>query len=181
MCASISVELDSTTVSTCYEQERPLRVIPMSSHEEQLDADFKTIFPKLNVSSWRMRIMEKLAADAHLVAWRAALWQLASDGADVTKIECFITDADGDSPRSKASATLAITAPVAPEWLALFGCFVRIARPSPSSSSSRDLLIFQGSASLERHEDDALHHRWMARASPQLTPALSAGPCNQRF
>jgi len=44
-----------------------------------------------------MRIMEKLTTDAHLVAWRAALWQLASDGADVTKIECFTTDADGDS------------------------------------------------------------------------------------
>jgi hypothetical protein len=36
----------------------------MSSHEEQLKADFKTIFPELKVSSSRMRIMEKLATDS---------------------------------------------------------------------------------------------------------------------
>ncbi|KGM25581.1 hypothetical protein [Stenotrophomonas maltophilia] len=61
----------------------------MSSHEEQLKADFKTIFPELNVSSSRMRIMARLAADAHLVARWAALWQLASNGADVTWLPVY--------------------------------------------------------------------------------------------
>ncbi|WP_199910286.1 hypothetical protein, partial [Xanthomonas fragariae] len=78
---------------THQELERPLQVILMSSHEEQLKADFKTIRPELKVSSSRMRIMEKPATDTHLVAWRAALWQLASDRADVTKMERFINDA----------------------------------------------------------------------------------------
>lgn len=86
------------------EQERPLQVILMSSHEEQLKADFKTIRPELKVSSSRMRIMEKPATDTHLVAWRAALWQLASDRANVTKIERFINDA-GTALAAAASAT----------------------------------------------------------------------------
>lgn len=80
-------------LDTHHEQERPLQVILMSSHEQQLRADFKTIRPELKVSSSRMRIMEKPATNTHLVAWRAALWQLASDRADVTKIERFINDA----------------------------------------------------------------------------------------
>ena len=59
--------------------------------------------------------MEKLATDTHPVPWRAALWQLVSDSADVTKMERFISAADSDSPRFKASATLAIMATIAPQ------------------------------------------------------------------
>lgn len=73
-------------------QEHPLQVILMSSHEEQLRRDFKTIRPELKVSSSRMRIMEKPLSDTHLVAWRAALWQLASDRAEVTKLERVIRE-----------------------------------------------------------------------------------------
>jgi len=91
-------------LDTHHGQERPLQVILMSSHEQQLRADFKSIRPELKVSSSRMRIMEKPATDTHLVAWRAALWQLASDRADVTKMERFITDA-GTALTAAASAT----------------------------------------------------------------------------
>ncbi|MEQ7754886.1 hypothetical protein [Xanthomonas sp. WHRI 8370] len=86
------------------DQERPLQIILMSSHEEQLKEDFKTIRPGLKVSSSRMRIMEKPATDTHLVAWRAALWQLASDRAEVTKMERFINDA-GTALAAAATAT----------------------------------------------------------------------------
>ena len=81
------------TLDTHEGQERPLQVILMSSHEERLRRDFKTIRPELKVSSSRMRIMEKPRTDTHLVAWRAALWQLASDRADVTKLERVIREA----------------------------------------------------------------------------------------
>lgn len=91
-------------LETHREQERPLQVILMSSHEQRLKADFKTIRPELKVSSSRMRIMEKPATDTHLVAWRATLWQLASDRAEVTKMERFINDA-GTALTTAASAT----------------------------------------------------------------------------
>lgn len=73
-------------------QELPLQVILMSSHEDRLRRDFKTIRPVLKVSSSRMRIMEKPRTDTHLVAWRAALWQLASDRAELTKLERVIRE-----------------------------------------------------------------------------------------
>lgn len=73
-------------------QALPLQVILMSSHDEQLKTDFKTIRPALGVSSSRLRIMEKPKSDTHLVAWQAALYQLASDRADVIKLERFITE-----------------------------------------------------------------------------------------
>lgn len=74
-------------------QERPLQVILMSSHEERLKADFKTIRPKLQASSSRLRIMEKPRSDMHLVSWKAALYQLASDRASVGTLERFVRDA----------------------------------------------------------------------------------------
>lgn len=72
------------------EQERPLQVILMSYYEQRLRLDFETIRPKLSTSSARMRIMQKPPTDTHLVAWRAALWQLASDRGDVTRLERVI-------------------------------------------------------------------------------------------
>jgi hypothetical protein len=74
-------------------QEQPLQVILMSSHDEQLKADFKTIRPTLQVSSSRLRIMEKPKTDVHLISWKAALYQLASDRSSVGTLERFIRDA----------------------------------------------------------------------------------------
>jgi hypothetical protein len=73
-------------------QARPLQVILMSSHDQELKANFKDIRPVLEVSSSRLRIMEKPKSDAHLVAWRAVLWQLASDRAEVPMLERFISE-----------------------------------------------------------------------------------------
>ena len=72
---------------------RPLQVILMSSHDEQLKADFKTIRPMLQVSSSRLRIMEKPKTDMHLISWKAALYQLASDRSLVGTLERFIREA----------------------------------------------------------------------------------------
>jgi hypothetical protein len=74
-------------------QEMPLQVILMSSHDEQLKADFKTIRPALQVSSSRLRIMEKPKTDMHLISWKAALYQLASDRSSVGALERFIREA----------------------------------------------------------------------------------------
>lgn len=76
-------------------EQLPLQVILMSSHEDRLRRDFKTIRPELKVSSSRMRIMEKPRTDTHLVAWRAAIWQLASDRAELTKLERVIRETGG--------------------------------------------------------------------------------------
>lgn len=73
-------------------QQQPLQVILMSSHDVQLKADFKEIRPKLEASSSRVRIMEKPKTDAHLVGWRAVLWQLASDRAEVSMLERFVRE-----------------------------------------------------------------------------------------
>jgi len=86
------------------ERERPLQVILMSSHDEQLKADFKKIRPELQVSSSRLRIMEKPKSDLHLIAWKAALYQLASDRASVQTLECFIRDAGSTLVRAAADA-----------------------------------------------------------------------------
>lgn len=75
------------------EQERPLQVILMSSHDVQLKADFRKIRPDLKVSSSRLRIMEKPKSDIHLIPWKAALFQLASDRASIVPLERFIDDA----------------------------------------------------------------------------------------
>lgn len=86
------------------DQERPLQVILMSSHDEQLRRDFKTIRPDLNVSSSRMRIMEKPVTAAHLIAWQAALFQLASDRGSVALLERFVRDA-GETLHRAADST----------------------------------------------------------------------------
>jgi hypothetical protein len=65
----------------------------MSSHDEQLKADFKKIRPMLQVSSSRLRIMEKPKTDMHVVSWKVALFQLASDRPFVVALERFIRDA----------------------------------------------------------------------------------------
>lgn len=74
-------------------QVRPLQAILMSSHDDRLKADFKTIRPALQVSSSRLRIMEKPKSDTYLVSWKAALYQLASDRISVGTLERFIGDA----------------------------------------------------------------------------------------
>jgi hypothetical protein len=74
-------------------KEHALQVILMSSHDEQLKADFKKIRPMLQVSSSRLRIMEKPKTDMHVVSWKVALFQLASDRPFVVALERFIRDA----------------------------------------------------------------------------------------
>lgn len=91
-------------LDTHHEEDLPLQVILMSSHEARLKHDFKSIRPELKVSSSRMRIMEKPSTDTHLVAWRAALWQLASDRSDVIKLERFI-EQTGTALTASATAT----------------------------------------------------------------------------
>ncbi len=86
------------------DQERPLQLILMSSHDQRLKADFKAIRPDLQVSSSRMRIMEKPRSDTHLVSWKAALYQLASDRASVGILERFIRDT-GATLKQAAAAT----------------------------------------------------------------------------
>lgn len=75
------------------EQPQPLQVILMSSHHQELKANFKTIRPEIRTSGSRMRIMEKPRDHTHLIAWRAALWQLASDRSEVPVVERFIREA----------------------------------------------------------------------------------------
>ena len=91
-------------LETHKDSDPPLQIILMSSHDERLKRDFKEIRPELKVSSSRMRIMEKPRTEAHLVAWRAALWQLASDRADVVRLERFVTEA-GTALETAAKAT----------------------------------------------------------------------------
>ena len=92
-------------LDTHREQGLPLQVILMSSHEARLKNDFKSIRPELKTSSSRMRIMEKPHTDdTHLVAWRAALWQLACDRGDVVKLERFI-EQTGTALTASATAT----------------------------------------------------------------------------
>ncbi|MCR6701287.1 MAG: hypothetical protein NVV68_09115 [Dokdonella sp.] len=91
-------------LDTHHEEDLPLQVILMSSHETRLKHDFKSIRPELKISSSRMRIMEKPRTDTHLVAWRAALWQLASDRGDVVKLERFI-EQTGTALTASATAT----------------------------------------------------------------------------
>ena len=91
-------------LNTHEDQALPLQIILMSSHDEQLKTDFKTIRPELHVSSSRMRIMEKPKSEANLVAWRATLYQLASDRASVMQLERFIGDA-GRTLTEAATAT----------------------------------------------------------------------------
>lgn len=79
-------------LSSYAENERPLQVILMSSHDQQLKADFTTIRPALMASSSRLRIMEKPKLNT-LVLWKAALYQLASDRPSVPALEKFIRDA----------------------------------------------------------------------------------------
>lgn len=85
-------------------QQQPLQVILMSSHDEQLRADFKTIRPKLKVSSSRVRIMGKPRSDAHVTAWTSTLFQLASDRGSVAIVEGFLRDT-GNSLRKAAEST----------------------------------------------------------------------------
>ena len=85
-------------------QERQLQIILMSSHEERLKADFKTIRPRLQASSSRLRIMEKPRSDVHLVSWKAALYQLASDRGSVATLERFIHDAGTTLKKAAADA-----------------------------------------------------------------------------
>lgn len=70
----------------------PLQVILMSSHNQQLVNDFKTIRPELKVSSSRVRIMEKPRTDAHVTAWKSMLFQLASDRGQLLALEGFLRD-----------------------------------------------------------------------------------------
>jgi len=91
-------------LDTHHEEDQPLQVILMSSHEARLKRDFKAIRPELKVSSSRMRIMEKPSTDTNLVSWRAALWQLASDRGDVVKLERFI-EQTGTALTASAIAT----------------------------------------------------------------------------
>jgi hypothetical protein len=86
-------------------QARPLQIILMSSHDERLKADFKTIRPELQVSSSRLRIMEKPRSATHLISWKAALFQLASDRAAVGTLERFIRDAGTTLSQAAASTT----------------------------------------------------------------------------
>ena len=87
-------------------QDRPLQVILMSSHGDRLREDFKTIRPKLKVSSSRMRIMEKPTTPAHQVAWQAALYQLASDRGAVPTLERFISETGTALKRAADAAAL---------------------------------------------------------------------------
>ncbi|MGE4070211.1 MAG: hypothetical protein AB7E72_03480 [Lysobacterales bacterium] len=84
--------------------ENPLQIILMSSYDARLRLDFKTIRPELKVSSSRMRILQKPVSDAHLIEWRAALFQLASDRNSVALLERFIRDT-GDALRRAADST----------------------------------------------------------------------------
>jgi hypothetical protein len=94
----VDTSTDSTLVfvrellQTHADQPRPLQLILMSSHDQRLKADFKRIRPELEASSSRLRIMEKPRSDKHLVSWKAALYQLASDRASVGILERFIRD-----------------------------------------------------------------------------------------
>jgi hypothetical protein len=83
---------------------QPLQIILMSSHDEQLKADFKTIRPALRVSSSRLRIMEKPKTDMHLISWKAALYQLACDRSSVEKLENFISNAGRTLTRAAEDA-----------------------------------------------------------------------------
>ena len=51
------------------EQERPLQLILMSSHEEGLKQDFRELRPRVGVTSSRMRILAKPQNDAQLASW----------------------------------------------------------------------------------------------------------------
>lgn len=86
------------------EQPRPLQVVLMSSHDQELKANFKEIRPKLQASSSRLRIMEKPKTHAHAAAWRAVLWQLASDRGEVSMLERFIREG-GTALTSSAGRT----------------------------------------------------------------------------
>lgn len=88
------------------EQPRPLQIILMSSHDEELRVNFKTIRPQLKVSGSRMRIMEKPKSSTQLIAWQAVLWQLASDRSDVPIVERFVSEA-ATALTASATATAA--------------------------------------------------------------------------
>ncbi|MCC4590261.1 hypothetical protein LL974_03820 [Xanthomonas campestris pv. cannae] len=77
------------------EQERPLQLILMSSHEEGLKQDFRKLRPRVGVSSSRMRILAKPQNDAQLAAWKLTLEQLAMDRGHVSAIELFVGRAIG--------------------------------------------------------------------------------------
>jgi len=77
------------------EQERPLQLILMSSHEEGLKQDFRELRPRVGVSSSRMRILAKPQNDAQLAAWKLTLEQLAMDRGHVSAIELFVGRAIG--------------------------------------------------------------------------------------
>lgn len=86
-------------------QARPLQVVLMSSHDQELKANFKEIRPMLQASSSRVRIMEKPKTPAHGAAWRAMLWQLASDRSEVSMLERFIREG-GTALTESAAKTL---------------------------------------------------------------------------
>lgn len=77
------------------EQECPLQLILMSSHEEGLKQDFRKLRPRVGVSSSRMRILAKPQNDAQLAAWKLTLEQLAMDRGHVSAIELFVRRAIG--------------------------------------------------------------------------------------
>lgn len=93
-------------VNSHQSQRLPLQVILMSSHEAQLKIDFKYIRPELEFSSSRVRIMEKPRSDAHVIAWKSAIAQLASDRRCVNTLESFLRDM-GQTLRNSAESTAA--------------------------------------------------------------------------
>jgi len=88
-----TVPLIKRIIENHAEQDRPIQLILMSSHEEELKQDFHELRPYIQASSSRMRILAKPQDDVQLAGWKLTLEQLATDRSYVNFIERFVKQA----------------------------------------------------------------------------------------
>lgn len=75
-------------------QPNPLLVILMSSHEDQLKADFFSLRPELQITSSRFRVMKKPMeqSEEEQIQWMLTLQQLAQERKVVLSVESFLKE-----------------------------------------------------------------------------------------